>query len=227
MLIGPAQFACTIDKSHNNRLTKRDNRSLYKIDVESGTDSTCRDIRRSKERKEKELKKKNRLLGKPNNKRQPKRALIKEMVARADETDDSSSEEDDLELEDDNLELEEDNLELDEDNLKLKEDNLEIDFTNLARTKGQYIIVEYQGKKSRRYFVAVITDVVDDDDEKLLSVTFYKRFGKEAFVLNEDDTDEIVEENIVGVVKTPTLKQKGDKLLYFFDLSSYDSIKVE
>ena len=227
MLIGPAQFACTIDKSHNNRLTKRDNRSLYKIDVESGTDSTCRDIRRSKERKEKELKKKNRLLGKPNNKRQPKRALFKEMVARADETDDSSSEEDDLELEDDNLELEEDNLELDEDNLELEEDNLEIDFTNLARTKGQYIIVEYQGKKSRRYFVAVITDVVDDDDEKLLSVTFYKRFGKEAFVLNEDDTDEIVEENIVGVVKTPTLKQKGDKLLYFFDLSSYDSIKVE
>ena len=227
MLIGPAQFACTIDKSHNNRLTKRDNRSLYKIDVESGTDSTCRDIRRSKERKEKELKKKNRLLGKPNNKRQPKRALIKEMVARADETDDSSSEEDDLELEDDNLELEEDNLELDEDNLELEEDNLEIDFTNLARTKGQYIIVEYQGKKSRRYFVAVITDVVDDDDVKLLSVTFYKRFGKEAFVLNEDDTDEIVEENIVGVVKTPTLKQKGDKLLYFFDLSSYDSIKVE
>ena len=73
----------------------------------------------------------------------------------------------------------------------------------------------------------MITDVVDDDDEKLLSVTFYKRFGKEAFVLNEDDTDEIVEENIVGVVKTPTLKQKGDKLLYFFDLSSYDSIKVE
>ena len=227
MLIGPAQFACTIDKSHNNRLTKRDNRSLYKIDVESGTDSTCRDIRRSKERKEKELKKKNRLLGKPNNKRQPKRALIKEMVARADKTDDSSSEENDLELEDDNLELEEDNLELDEDNLELEEDNLEIDFTNLARTKGQYIIVEYQGKKSRRYFVAVITDVVDDDDEKLLSVTFYKRFGKEAFVLNEDDTDEIVEENIVGVVKTPTLKQKGDKLLYFFDLSSYDSIKVE
>ena len=180
-----------------------------------------------KEIKEKELKKKNRLLGKPNNKRQPKRALFKEMVARADETDDSSSEEDDLELEDDNLELEEDNLELDEDNLELEEDNLEIDFTNLARTKGQYIIVEYQGKKSRRYFVAVITDVVDDDDEKLLSVTFYKRFGKEAFVLNEDDTDEIVEENIVGVVKTPTLKQKGDKLLYFFDLSSYDSIKVE
>ena len=166
-------------------------------------------------------------MGKPNNKRQPKRALIKEMVARADETDDSSSEEDDLELEDDNLELEEDNLELDEDNLELEEDNLEIDFTNLARTKGQYIIVEYQGKKSRRYFVAVITDVVDDDDEKPLSVTFYKRFGKEAFVLNEDDTDEIVEENIVGVVKTPTLKQKGDKLLYFFDLSSYDSIKVE
>ena len=180
-----------------------------------------------KEIKEKELKKKNRLLGKPNNKRQPKRALIKEMVARADKTDDSSSEENDLELEDDNLELEEDNLELDEDNLELEEDNLEIDFTNLARTKGQYIIVEYQGKKSRRYFAAAITDVVDDDDEKLLSVTFYKRFGKEAFVLNEDDTDEIVEENIVGVVKTPTLKQKGDKLLYFFDLSSYDSIKVE
>ena len=64
MLIGPAQFACTIDKSHNNRLTKRDNRSLYKIDVESGTDSTCRDIRRSKEiNKRKRAKKEGQIIG--------------------------------------------------------------------------------------------------------------------------------------------------------------------
>ena len=54
----------------------------------------------------------------------------------------------------------------------------------------------------------------------------YKRYGKDAFLLDENDTDEIVEECIIGDIDPPSIKQKSDKLLYYFD-TSHLNIKVE
>ena len=85
--------------------------------------------------------------------------------------------------------------------------------------------MEYQGKRQCKYYVSVITGV--DDGEKLYHVTFYKRYGKDSFIFNEKDTDEIGEECIIGIVQPPAVKQRSDEILYFFDLSSYRDIKVE
>ena len=57
--------------------------------------------------------------------------------------------------------------------------------TSKNLTKGQYVIVEYQGKRQCKYYVSV------DEEEKLYQVTFYKRYDKDSFLLNEKDTDEI------------------------------------
>ena len=96
--------------------------------------------------------------------------------------------------------------------------------TSKNLTKGQYVIVEYQGKRECKYYVSVITDV--DEEEKLYQVTF-KRYGIYSFLQNEKNTDEIWEGYIVGTVQPPAVKQKKDEILYSFDLSLYDDYKVE
>ena len=82
--------------------------------------------------------------------------------------------------------------------------------TSKNLTKGQYVIVEYQGKRECKYYVSVITDV--DEEEKLYHVTFYRPYGKDSFLLNEKDIDEIGQECIAGTVQPPAVKQKKDEI---------------
>ena len=97
------------------------------------------------------------------------------------------------------------------------ESEIEGEMESEQYNEGQYIVVQYQGKRDILYFAAVITEL----DEELYHVTFYKRKGKDYFLYDEDDVDEIGIECIKGTLSPPDIKQKLN-VYYLFNYSQYN-----
>ena len=91
--------------------------------------------------------------------------------------------------------------------------------------KGDFVVFQYQRKMEIIYFVAVITDVNEEDE--LYQVSFYKCRGKKYFLFDQTDTDEIGIECIKGELPEPNFTQKLEAVYYYFDCSKYKICKFE
>ena len=87
-----------------------------------------------------------------------------------------------------------------------------IDF-GIDISKGDYVVVQYAGKKAVIYYAAVVTNVRDDE---MYEVMFFRRNGNTFFILDTNDTDEIGEECIFSKLSPPKEGWKTDRIYYHF-----------
>ena len=80
--------------------------------------------------------------------------------------------------------------------------------------------VKYSLPKSIKYFVGVITSVIDNT----YNMMFFHRKGRSYFTENSRDTDNIEADQIYGKVKQPFVNKRGH---YVFDMSDFPDISVQ
>ena len=88
----------------------------------------------------------------------------------------------------------------------------------MSLDEGDYVIVQYAGKKNIVYYAAVITAVKGED---MYEMMFFHRNGKKSFLLEEEDTDEIGEECVFRKLSPPREEWKTDRVYYYFSYGTY------